>query len=113
MRVRRAQTVGLPRTLIRRFAPPSPGGRREKATLRCLLPWLPWLRWGSVAILTSLLLLDLLFPLPLPSRRDTSIVVSARDGSPLRAFADAQGIWRYPTRIEQVSPLYVQALLAY
>ena len=50
---------------------------------------LPWLRWGSVALLSTLLLLDLLFPLPLPSRRDTSIVVSARDGSPLRAFADA------------------------
>ena len=74
---------------------------------------MPWLRWGSVALLSSLLLLDLLFPLPLPSRRDTSVVVAARDGSPLRAFADTQGIWRYPTTPEQVSPLYVQALLAY
>ncbi|MEG3049259.1 MAG: penicillin-binding protein 1C, partial [Thermomonas sp.] len=74
---------------------------------------LPWLRWGSVAVLSSLLLLDLLFPLPLPSGRDTSVVVAARDGSPLRAFADTQGIWRYPTVPEQVSPLYVQALLGY
>ncbi|HOU65781.1 MAG TPA: transglycosylase domain-containing protein, partial [Thermomonas sp.] len=74
---------------------------------------LPWLRWGSVALLSALLLLDLLFPLPLPTRRDTSVVVLARDGSPLRAFADAQGIWRYPTTPERVSPLYVQALLAY
>ena len=74
---------------------------------------LPWLRWGNVAMLSSLLLLDLFFPLPLPSGRDTSVVVAARDGSPLRAFADTQGIWRYPIKPEQVSPLYVQALIAY
>lgn len=74
---------------------------------------LPLLRWGSVALLSGLLLLDLLFPLPLPTSRDTSVVVAARDGSPLRAFADTQGIWRYPTTPEQVSPLYVQALLGY
>ena len=74
---------------------------------------LPWLRWGGVAVLSSLLLLDLSFPLPLPSGRDTSVVVAARDGSPLRAFADTHGIWRYPTTPEQVSTLYVQALIAY
>ena len=74
---------------------------------------LPWLRWGSVALLSALLLLDLLFPLPVPTGRDSSVVVAARDGSPLRAFADTQGIWRYPTTLEQVSPLYVQALLGY
>ena len=37
----------------------------------------------------------------------------ARDGTPLRAFADRGGIWRYPVRVEQVSPLYLQALLNY
>ena len=66
---------------------------------------LPWLRWGTVALLVSLLLLDLAFPLPLPTRRDTSVLVTARDGSPLRAFADAEGVWRYPTVPEQVSAL--------
>ena len=74
---------------------------------------LPWLRWGTVALLVSLLLLDLAFPLPLPTRRDTSVLVTARDGSPLRAFADAEGVWRYPTVPEQVSALYLQALLGY
>ena len=33
---------------------------------------LPWLRWGTVALLALLLSLDLLFPLPLPTRRDAS-----------------------------------------
>ena len=74
---------------------------------------LPWLRWGTVALLVSLLLLDLAFPPPLPTRRDTSVLVTARDGSPLRAFADAEGVWRYPTVPEQVSALYLQALLGY
>ncbi|EAR60442.1 penicillin-binding protein [Oceanospirillum sp. MED92] len=32
---------------------------------------------------------------------------------PLRAFADEKGIWRYQVRLEQVSPLYIEALLNY
>src|SRR5690606_34217948 len=40
-------------------------------------------------------------------------VVLARDGTPLRAFAGPDGVWRYPIRPEEVSPLYLQALLAY
>jgi len=74
---------------------------------------LPWLRWGTVAVLLSLLILDLVFPLPLPGRRDLSTLVVARDGTPLRAFADAQGVWRYPVVPDEVSPLYLDALLHY
>ena len=59
------------------------------------------------------LLADRLFPLPLPDGRGGSTVVLARDGTPLRAFADADGIWRYPTAPERVSPLYLDALLGY
>ncbi|HEY0662842.1 MAG TPA: penicillin-binding protein 1C [Lysobacter sp.] len=59
------------------------------------------------------MLLDLAFPLPLPRARDAGVVVVARDGTPLRAFADRGGIWRYPVRVEQVSPLYLEALLNY
>src|SRR5688572_25129414 len=59
------------------------------------------------------MLLDLAFPLPLPRDRDAGAVVVAADGTPLRAFADRGGIWRYPVRVEQVSPLYLQALLNY
>ncbi|MCC7095824.1 MAG: penicillin-binding protein 1C [Thermomonas sp.] len=81
----------------------------RKAWRRRLL----WLRWGTAALLALLLVLDLAFPLPLPGRRDLSTVVVARDGSPLRAFADARGIWRYPASPEHVSPLYLQALLGY
>jgi penicillin-binding protein 1C len=74
---------------------------------------LPWLRWGTVALLSLLLVLDLAFPPPLPRSRDTSTLVVASDGTPLRAFADAEGVWRYPADTTTVSPLYLQALLTY
>ena len=66
---------------------------------------LPWLRWGTVMVLLALLILDAAFPLPLPKTRDAAAVVVARDGTPLRAFADAHGVWRYPASPESVSPL--------
>ncbi|MFI4968982.1 MAG: penicillin-binding protein 1C, partial [Lysobacterales bacterium] len=57
--------------------------------------------------------LDRLFPLPLPDASSGSTVVLARDGTPLRAFPDRDGVWRYPVKPEDVSPLYLQALLTY
>src|SRR5690606_16865222 len=72
-----------------------------------------WLRWGAAALLTTLLVLDLAFPPPLPGRDDTATVVTAADGTPLRAFADGEGIWRYPAMVDSVSPLYLEALLTY
>ncbi|WP_434030942.1 penicillin-binding protein 1C [[Pseudomonas] boreopolis] len=71
------------------------------------------LRLGAALLLATLLLLDVAFPPPLPKSRDTSTLVVARDGTPLRAFADAEGVWRYPATPESVSPLYLQALLNY
>lgn len=56
--------------------------------------------------------LDALFPLPLRNRPSATVVVAA-DGTPLRTFADKDGIWRYPVSQSQVSPLYRQALLGY
>ena len=62
------------------------------------------------------LLLDQLFPLDLsrvqaPER--FASVVTDRNGRPLRSFADAQGVWRYRVGLEDVSPLYLEALLGY
>jgi len=71
------------------------------------------LRWAVAALLTLLFVLDLAFPPPLPKSRDTSTLVVARDGTPLRAFADAEGVWRYPADAKTISPLYLQALLTY
>ena len=57
--------------------------------------------------------LDFFFPIPLPDPTSGSTVVLAQDGTPLRAFPDDDGVWRYPTKPEDVSPLYIEALLTY
>lgn len=87
------------------IAPPRRASRWQRV--------LPWLRLGVAAALALLLVLDLGFPLPLPAGRDLATVVVARNGTPLRAFPDRHGVWRYPTTPEQVSPLYLEALLGY
>jgi penicillin-binding protein 1C len=57
---------------------------------------------------------DRLLPPPLPAAGDLdATLVLARDGTPLRAFAAADGVWRYPIAPESVSPRYLEALLGY
>ncbi|WP_426690576.1 penicillin-binding protein 1C [Rhodanobacter ginsengiterrae] len=75
--------------------------------------WLRGILIASTFLLLTAVILDRLFPLQLPAPDSGSTVVLARDGTPLRAFADNDGVWRYPTTAKQVSPLYLQALLTY
>lgn len=77
---------------------------------------LRWLKRAGIAaavIASTAFALDRLFPLPLPDANGGSTVVLARDGTPLRAFTDIDGAWRYPVTPDEVSPLYLQALLTY
>ena len=74
-----------------------------------------WLRSAGLGLLVCcglLWLADVVDPLPLP-KDDMARVVLAQDGTPLWRFADHNGVWRYPVRIEQVSPYYIEALLGY
>ncbi|MPS99925.1 MAG: peptidoglycan glycosyltransferase PbpC [Pseudomonas sp.] len=67
----------------------------------------------ALAMTAGLLwLADRLWPLPMPAD-DLARVVLAEDGTPMWRFADADGVWRYPVSPEEVSPLYLQALLTY
>ncbi|KLD75048.1 penicillin-binding protein [Xanthomonas hyacinthi DSM 19077] len=66
---------------------------------------------GSIVVVAGLL--DRVFPLRLPGPDGISSVVVARDGTPLRAFADSDGVWRQQVTAAQVSPLYLDALLTY
>lgn len=75
--------------------------------------WLRALGIGLLVLVVLALLLDRLFPLHLPAPDTGSTVVLARDGTPLRAFADSDGVWRYPITAKQVSPLYLKALFTY
>ncbi len=76
----------------------------------------PWLAWSAGLLLASGLLLwalDLFYPLQLPGTDAPSQVVVNRQGRPLRTFPNARGVWRYPLHLEQISPLYIEALLGY
>ena len=67
-----------------------------------------------VVLLVGAVILDRLFPLALPGNDShyARIVVDSL-GRPLRTFADSNGVWRYKVAIEDVSPLYIEALLHY
>lgn len=68
-----------------------------------------------LVIIATLGVLDKLFPLALPANepgRFARVVVDA-EGKPLRAFADSDGIWRYQVGLNDVSPLYLEALINY
>ncbi|HET9643168.1 MAG TPA: transglycosylase domain-containing protein, partial [Burkholderiaceae bacterium] len=63
-------------------------------------------------LLLLLLALDQAFAPPVPAD-DRGTVVLARDGTPLRTWPGTDGVWRHSVTPEEVSPLYLDALLAY
>ena len=68
----------------------------------------------ALCFLFAALLLDRLYPVSLSaSPREYARVIVAENGTPLRAFADLNGVWRYPVTLNQVSPLYIEALINY
>ncbi|WP_339890334.1 penicillin-binding protein 1C [Neptuniibacter pectenicola] len=65
-------------------------------------------------IVSGLLLADFAYPLKQPRHsQDFASVVLDRQGEPLRAFADSNGVWRYEVSLDEVSPLYLDALIGY
>ncbi len=76
-------------------------------------------KWKRLLILPLILvaiflIMDYFYPFSIAKQPlSYATTVLAKDGSPLRAFPSKQGIWRYPIKIEQVSPYYIQALLTY
>ncbi len=71
-----------------------------------------WLALIVVLFPALLWLADKRWPLPL-TEAQVARVVTAEDGTPLWRFADADGVWRYPVTLDQVSPYYLQALLTF
>ncbi|PWC33270.1 penicillin-binding protein 1C [Azospirillum sp. TSO35-2] len=68
---------------------------------------------GVALVLGTALALDRLFPPPLGPLNDLSVTVADRKGAPLRVFTNAAGAWRLPATVDDVSPLFVELLLAY
>jgi len=72
-----------------------------------------WL-YPAIVVLLALLALDRFFPPPVPGRdAPHALLIVARDGTPLRAFPDRDHVWRHPVALGDVSPLYLEALIAY
>ncbi len=93
-----AHGVGLGDHAVRGLLRRNPRGRR----VLCVLAW--------VALV--LIVVDRIYPPSLPSV-DAGMVIVARDGTPLRTWPDAAGVWRYAVNPDQVSNRYLEALLAY
>ncbi len=68
--------------------------------------------WWALTTLLCVFLFDFCYPISLDKQQFTK-VITAEDGTPLRSFADANGVWRYSITLNEVSPLYIQALIAY
>lgn len=81
------------------------------------MPKLYWLSAFFLLIFSTFILLDKLLPIPSLANEDNTQqfakVIVAQDGTPLRAFADHKGVWRYPVQLHEVSPRYIDTLLAY
>ena len=90
--------------------PPGERGWGEGARWRRLVP----VSIVGVGVLAAgLLSLDALCPPPLQRLQDLSVTVTDRTGEPLRVFTNRAGAWRLPATVEQVSPLFIDLLLAY
>ncbi|MDJ0921251.1 MAG: penicillin-binding protein 1C [Henriciella sp.] len=57
------------------------------------------------------LALDQVFPPPIEKGRVVSTLVSDRDGRPLRAIPLETGAWRFQADIDEIDPVFVEALL--
>ncbi|MEK7866167.1 MAG: penicillin-binding protein 1C, partial [Planctomycetota bacterium] len=83
--------------------------------------WRRRLRRASLAAVALLVLpaaawrvLGAVYPLPAEALADPapSVEVLARDGSPLSSFTNADGNWHVPVPITEISPRFLQAVIA-
>lgn len=73
-----------------------------------------WLKRSAILIavsLTAIFILDKLFPPPIERGRSVSIMVSDRDDRPLRAIPLNNGTWRFAADLDEIDPIFIEALL--
>lgn len=99
---------------------------KSKPTYHWSIYTKPWLYFFAILSLLVLICMacDALFPLNTFSQEDLSHgdlsqgdmfarVVVDREGKPLRAFPDKNGVWRYHVKLDDLAPSYLEALLTY
>lgn len=73
-----------------------------------------WLKRLAIAIaisLAAIFVLDKLFPPPIERGRVVSVLVSDRNDRPLRAFPLDNGTWRFAADLDDIDPIFIEALL--
>jgi penicillin-binding protein 1C len=65
-----------------------------------------------LTLVIAFFIVDFIAPVHLKPKHISQIIL-ADNGTPLRAFPDASGVWRYPVTVDEVSSLYIEALLNY
>jgi penicillin-binding protein 1C len=83
--------------------------RRMRRLRRCALGAAA----GAALLAGGFAILDRVYPLDLSQASEVSAVVVDREGRFLRAFTTPSGAWRLAARPDEVSPLYLEMLLAY
>ncbi|MEQ9314580.1 MAG: penicillin-binding protein 1C [Henriciella sp.] len=73
--------------------------------------WLKRLAIAFAALLAAGLALDRIFPPPLEKTDRISIMVTDRDGRPLRAIPTDDNYWRFRADLDEIDPVFVEALL--
>lgn len=88
--------------------------------LNCIKNASKWMRASAYMVFLLCLLAgslwgaNIIYPLALPDdQQDFATVVLDDEGYPLRAFADKSAVWRYQVSLDDVSPAYIEALIAY
>ena len=67
--------------------------------------------FAMIALFGAIIAADALFPPPIEQTSDISVLVTDREGRPLRAFATPDGRWRFAARLEETDPEFLAALL--
>ena len=75
------------------------------------MTWLKRLAICLAASLAAVFVLDKIFPPPIERGRVVSILVSDRDDRPLRAFPLENGTWRFAADLDEIDPVFIEALL--
>lgn len=73
-----------------------------------------WLKRSAIVLAASLaviFVLDKMFPPPIERGRNVSVVITDRDDRPLRAIPLETGTWRFAAELEDIDPIFIEALL--
>ncbi|WP_199288576.1 transglycosylase domain-containing protein, partial [Henriciella aquimarina] len=73
--------------------------------------WLKRLAIAFAAVLAAAYALDRVFPPPLERGETVSIMVTDRDGRPLRAIPTPDHYWRFKANLDEIDPVFIESLL--